>query len=655
MAIGGRDDQTVHEYLLKADQYMGELKKVAKAIKQEQRDEKDLELVRKQLGDTTDKTASSFSTWSDNLAKSITVGNLAFLGIQKLASGFGELAKEVNQYTQVSNIYQGDLEAARRATQGLVSDLDIMAAKNQLMTLGVKLSDAEFTKMLGSLVKISSSMNKDLKYSLESAVTMLSRQSTAVADNVGVVIKAEEAQRKYAEAIGKTANQLTDAEKKLAFNKDALEQVTRKAESLAPRVKTLGDDFEKLGTKIKNTTMRLGSWINENMALTGEGRTEYVLEYAKAMNAGLSEQDFLFKRLEKSGAEYVKTLDAIASASGLMAFGGAKGASKSDLAAYGGQSSSGGSESGSEFDLMKRHESFIPGGKWEVYGGGGPAKKRGATKASPDTGYWDDALYNAMKGAAEEYGRYVTAGKQLWQDIRKAQGAKTVGDVDRDDSKGWGSANNEWETWQKSTKAAWAHADALANVKDKSMEMAEANYASVQQMEAGWDNIQSSGTKVMGEFAGSIWSAADAAIMGSESFGMAMAKMLKSTLLSIAVESTIKAVFNLAEAAAHWMNPVAVAKHLTAAALFGSVAVTAGAAGLAVSAGIGAAGGYDSASRSSSSAKSGTGTNSYKPSFGTQKENTAPININVYVGDKGNPSTAMLLTKQIDSQLKVAA
>jgi len=161
-------------------------------------------------------------------------------------------------------------------------------------------------------------------------------------------------------------------------------------------------------------------------------------------------------------------------------------------------------------------------------------------------------------------------------------------------------------------------------------------------------------TGALASFTAGIWAAADAAITGADGFGMAMAKMLKATLLSIAQESTVQVLVHLAKAAANWWNGVGVVAELTAAGAWGVAAAAAGAAGLAVSSGIGSAGGYDTAKRDSSRAST-TGTNSYKPAFGTQKESTAPININVYIGDKGNPSTAMLLTKQISTQLKSAA
>ena len=151
--------------------------------------------------------------------------------------------------------------------------------------------------------------------------------------------------------------------------------------------------------------------------------------------------------------------------------------------------------------------------------------------------------------------------------------------------------------------------------------------------------------------AGGMWSAADAAIQGGESIGAAMAKMLKSTLLSIASEATVKSLMNLAAAAAQWFNPVAVASHMTAAGLYAGAAVLAGGAGLAMSAATAPGG------SSSAAAKSTTGTSPSYQSFGSRREeDKRPVIVNIDLKNfHGNKAAARLAAYELDATVKSAA
>ena len=78
-------------------------------------------------------------------------------------------------------------------------------------------------------------------------------------------------------------------------------------------------------------------------------------------------------------------------------------------------------------------------------------------------------------------------------------------------------------------------------------------------------------------FAGSMWSAAEAAMAGQKSFGEAMKEMTRQTLLGIAQQATVKSLFYMAEYIASWGADVT---KLKASLMMGGVAVMAGAGGL---------------------------------------------------------------------------
>jgi hypothetical protein len=98
----------------------------------------------------------------------------------------------------------------------------------------------------------------------------------------------------------------------------------------------------------------------------------------------------------------------------------------------------------------------------------------------------------------------------------------------------------------------------------------------------------------LANFAGGLFAVADAAIQSGQGFGMAMLQMVKSTLLGIAQQSIVKAIFQTAEGFAALATPGLqglAPLHFKAAAIYGTVGVAAGAAGLAISAGTAPSGG----------------------------------------------------------------
>jgi len=166
-------------------------------------------------------------------------------------------------------------------------------------------------------------------------------------------------------------------------------------------------------------------------------------------------------------------------------------------------------------------------------------------------------------------------------------------------------------------------------------------------MKEGGEWIQSTGVSSLANFAGGLWAAADAAIQGGDSMGLAVAKMVKATLLGVAQEATVKAIFYAAEglAAAASFNYASAAKYFSAAGMMGAVAAGSGAVGLALSSAT--AGGGASKKKATTTKKE----TAYRPGFGKAVESTRAIVLNVYVNDPANPSSKVIT----DAMLQRAA
>lgn len=122
-----------------------------------------------------------------------------------------------------------EMEKLRELTGGLVSDSDLMQATNLAKLF--KLPEAEVPKLIKLAQGASAALGTTVGKALNDTFTAASRQSKMIADNMGIVIgdmtKMYEA---FAAKLGKTAGQLTDQEKSLAFTQKMIAEGGRQME-----------------------------------------------------------------------------------------------------------------------------------------------------------------------------------------------------------------------------------------------------------------------------------------------------------------------------------------------------------------------------------------------------------------------------------------
>lgn len=201
----------------------------------------------KEVADGTDKikrsadaAGASQAAWGDKLDAaekkmdgfSKRVGQVsAVLGAAGLvgaavgaAQALGAMADRAQQISIANQALAISIAGAREATMGLVSDYALTTAANKAVQLGVVKTDAEFAKLSATAAKLGIAMGQSAGQSVDDLTTALGRQSVMILDNLGIALKLEEAYDIYAARLGKTALQLTDAEKKQGFMTVALER-----------------------------------------------------------------------------------------------------------------------------------------------------------------------------------------------------------------------------------------------------------------------------------------------------------------------------------------------------------------------------------------------------------------------------------------------
>ena len=171
--------------------------------------------------------------------------------VQDLNTGFSNL-------TQTAGFTAGTLQKLRKATNGTVTDLELMKQANNALLLGIADSNDQMAEMFDVAQRLAKAMGQDAKFGIESLTTGLGRQSKLMLDNLGIIVDTQGAYEDYAIEIGKTADELDDAEKKQAFVNAALEQGKQKVAALGDEVLSASDKIGQFTTAQANLQAEMG-------------------------------------------------------------------------------------------------------------------------------------------------------------------------------------------------------------------------------------------------------------------------------------------------------------------------------------------------------------------------------------------------------------
>ncbi|MGV3515632.1 hypothetical protein, partial [Luteitalea sp.] len=183
---------------------------------------------------------------------------------------------------------ESTLRELKDATRGLVSELDLLQASNKAQLLGLTDLGVDLSDLAGVATKLGRAMGQDAAKSVDDLTTALGRSSPQILDNLGITVRLEEANAKFAASIGTTVDALTDQEKKLAFTQAAMESARLKAAGLGDQALTVGDQFTRITTALTDAAVRLAAAGNESGVLT-----RYLGVLASGIDGAVAELDSL--------------------------------------------------------------------------------------------------------------------------------------------------------------------------------------------------------------------------------------------------------------------------------------------------------------------------------------------------------------------------
>ena len=163
-----------------------------------------------------------------------------------------------NLSTSAGQVSEDILSALQDASAGTVAANKLMLAANRAMVLGVADNTKEFTVLMEIARDRARAMGLTIEQAFNDIVTGIGRGSPLILDNLGLVINQVEANEDYAFSLGKTAEELTEAEKKQALLNAVLEQGQKTIDKNTQAELTASETIQALKANFADVTAEIG-------------------------------------------------------------------------------------------------------------------------------------------------------------------------------------------------------------------------------------------------------------------------------------------------------------------------------------------------------------------------------------------------------------
>lgn len=198
-------------------------------------------------------------------------------GIVALGRELDELARRGAVFEQIGSVLKdfaasvdsnatAMIAAAQKGAQGTISQYELILNANKAIQFGVARSAEDFGKLVELATALGRSQGLTDTFALESLINGIARESPRWLDNLGIFIQSEQTMAAYAQTLGKTADQLTNAERKSALLAAAFEQGAVAMEANRAAAESAATQFERLDANVQNLKDMLGQLIAQNSA-----------------------------------------------------------------------------------------------------------------------------------------------------------------------------------------------------------------------------------------------------------------------------------------------------------------------------------------------------------------------------------------------------
>lgn len=200
----------------------------------------------------------------DSILDTVKVGLVAGLGLAVAAAARATKGEGIRDaFKSMVGDAPEELDRLRQAVHGTIDDIELMRQANVSLQLGSVQNVQQFGHLADAARRLGKAVGRDAGDALNDLTVGLGRQSNKILDNLGVIVSAELAYDRFALSIGKSASELSEAEKKQAFIAESFRAIDEKLQKLGPDVLTFGDKWDALKASFLNFLEQAGRPIIE--------------------------------------------------------------------------------------------------------------------------------------------------------------------------------------------------------------------------------------------------------------------------------------------------------------------------------------------------------------------------------------------------------
>jgi len=284
-----------------------EVNKAVKALNKVEKSQKD---IQKQ----NNKLKSSFKAMGGAIVSAFAIRAIANFAKEalilkgqtdQLTKAFGNLGASVGFNSK-------SLDKFRKATNGTVTDIDLMTQANNAMLLGIVQSDDQFADLIDNAQRLAQAVGKDAVFGIESLTTGIGRQSKLMLDNLGIIVDTQKAYDVYAESIGKSTSQLDDNEKKQAFIQATMASVKEKVDQLGEETLGATESIAQLDVAMENLKTATGSFVEG----PGVGFVNFLSDVVSGTEISIEKLAGFITEVKKFPDKFQEGLDSIGKEAG---------------------------------------------------------------------------------------------------------------------------------------------------------------------------------------------------------------------------------------------------------------------------------------------------------------------------------------------------
>lgn len=236
------------------------------------------------------------------------------IDLSRRGAVFGQLGDVLNDYAaSVGSSADRMLAAATKASQGTISQYELILNANRAIQFEVAKTPEAYAKLIELSTALGRAQGIVDTQALEYLTTGLARESRLILDNLGLIINVKEAQAQYAREIGKTADELTTAERKAALLNEAYRQGETAIQANRDAADSAATQFERFDANVQNLKDTFGDLFAtaaaskvKAIADAIERLNNEVTIYAKGTDAGTNDFETFLQNSIKDFENYAK-------------------------------------------------------------------------------------------------------------------------------------------------------------------------------------------------------------------------------------------------------------------------------------------------------------------------------------------------------------